>query len=244
MGETSVITYEQLYNLVRNEKINEELQKINPDTYSQIVYYLKTKIVIYKDAQINKLVPHEIEKIKSQINSARKLIKDFYERRERKIMALAINKSRTKFEKIDDSGLLQFEKEIFKKATELLIEYRTGVLLNLVNAKIPTMIMDNKIEPKITKELSEPKLNPNLESKPELKLEPLVHEKTNITAIQETNEPRVQEDQIIRFLKPVAKFLGKNLEIYGPFKEGDIAKLDKDIANVIIKKEYAQVMNV
>ncbi len=137
MGEeTSTITYEALYNLVRNEKTNDAIQEIHPDTYKQIVKYLTTKIRIYKKAKKNGN-DNEIERIKTQITSARKLIKDFYERRERKILQLAINKSRTKSDLVDDSALLEDEKMLFEEGTNILDKYRKNILLNLVNAKLP-----------------------------------------------------------------------------------------------------------
>ena len=48
----------------------------------------------------------------------------------------------------------------------------------------------------------------------------------------------------IRFIKPVPKFLGTELEIYGPFEENDIASLPSRIAKVLIKKERAEEMNL
>ena len=92
--------------------------------------------------------------MKVQIVSVRKLIKELYERRERKILHLAINKSRTKSDIIDDSTLLKEEKLIFDDVTEILDKYRQDILLNLVNARLPfgkkeeTKPIENKEETK------------------------------------------------------------------------------------------------
>ena len=220
MGD-STITFESLYNLVRKEKTSEEIQELSPEIYEQIITYLKTKIQIYKDSKKRQINPKEIEKIKTQIVSARKLIKELYERRERKISDLAINKSRIKSEKVDDSNILEEEKQIVYELTEIHKKYRDGILLNLVNAKMP---FSEKIKEPVKEE------KPVTENSQETKNE-----------LPSTDEPK--EEKIILksicFTKPVPKFLGKNMEIYGPFKPGDIIKIDEDIAKILIDKEHA-----
>jgi DNA replication initiation complex subunit (GINS family) len=200
MGEESTITYQAIYDLVRKEKTNDALQKLEPETYSQLIKYLRVKLQIYKNAKARKINPDELAKIKLQITSARKLIKELYERRERKILSMAINKSRTKSDIIDTSVLLPEEKLILEDTVKILDKYRKGILLNLVNAKLPFSKQDDKQEPAIL-----PK----------------------------------DDNQLIRFTDKVPKFLGTNLEIYGPFKEGDMANLPKILANVLIKRGRA-----
>ena len=46
--------------------------------------------------------------------------------------------------------------------------------------------------------------------------------------------------KIIRFLNHVPKFVGKELEDYGPFEEEDIANLPSEIADVLISKGSAE----
>ncbi|MEK6917299.1 MAG: hypothetical protein AABW92_06170 [Nanoarchaeota archaeon] len=202
MGEDSTITFESLYNYVRNEKVNEAIQKLRPEIHSQIIGYLNTKIKIYKEAKDKNLNSEEIEKIKIQIVSARKLIKEFYERRERKILQLAINKSRIK--EVDESSLLKEEIEMLDEITLILDKHRKEVLLNLVNGKLPAG------------------------AKPiEKEQEPETEEKDEEVLIE------------VKFIKPMDRFYGKEAEILGPFNPGDIAKLNKDIANILINKETA-----
>ena len=155
MGEeSSTITFQSIYDMARKEKTSEEIQELHPDVFKQLTSYLKTKIQIYKNSKNRGLNPNELEKMKVQIVSVRKLIKELYERRERKILHLAINKSRTKSDIIDDSTLLNEEKLIFDDVTEILDKYRQDILLNLVNARLPfgkkeeTKPIENKEETK------------------------------------------------------------------------------------------------
>mgnify|MGYP004006856513 FL=1 len=74
MGD--IITYENLYEVVRKEKSSDALQKLNSNVISQMTDYLRTKIQVYKEAK-QKNLP-DLEKIRTQVLSARRLIKNLY----------------------------------------------------------------------------------------------------------------------------------------------------------------------
>lgn len=44
----------------------------------------------------------------------------------------------------------------------------------------------------------------------------------------------------VRFVASVPKFIGTDLQTYGPFEEENIAKLPADVADLLIKKEKAE----
>ena len=70
--------------------------------------------------------------------------------------------------------------------------------------------------------------------------------KTIIKVTEETEESTNGSESIksVRFTKSVPKFLGSELEIYGPYEENDIASLPSKIANILIKKERAEEMQM
>ena len=47
----------------------------------------------------------------------------------------------------------------------------------------------------------------------------------------------------VRFMSAVPKFLGRELEVYGPFEEEDVANLPGEVADVLIKKGRAEEIN-
>lgn len=53
-----------------------------------------------------------------------------------------------------------------------------------------------------------------------------------------------RQARMIRFLHAVPKFIGKDLEIYGPFDEEDVATLPAEIAEVLIKKGRAEEIEI
>ncbi len=48
--------------------------------------------------------------------------------------------------------------------------------------------------------------------------------------------------KLIRFLSPTPKFIGDDLNIYGPYDEEDLAALPIKVANVLIKKNRAELI--
>ena len=52
MGEeSSTITFQSIYDMVRKEKTSEEIQQLNKEVFSQLTNYLKMKIQIYKNSK-------------------------------------------------------------------------------------------------------------------------------------------------------------------------------------------------
>jgi hypothetical protein len=244
MGEeSSTITFESLYDMVRKEKTNDEIQVLNAHVFSQIINYLKNKAETYKrskeDPNFN---PNELEKIKTQIINARKLVKELYERRERKILQLAINKSRVKT--VDDSSLLEAEMPFLNEITKILDHYREDILLNLINTRLPSG--EKPFEEKKQEEEKEPveeKEETKEEANDEIRDLPGENKQEKKEELKKIKKETVLEEEKIkiRFLGNVPRFLGKNLEIYGPFEQGDIAELPKDFAKIIIERKMAEV---
>ncbi len=47
---------------------------------------------------------------------------------------------------------------------------------------------------------------------------------------------------MVRFISAVPKFVGPELEVYGPFEPEDMASLPKKMANILVKKGRAEFM--
>ncbi len=71
---------------------------------------------------------------------------------------------------------------------------------------------------------------------------------TNVSCAAPTTSKAVckiedkDDNATIRFLSPIPKFLGPELEVYGPFDEDDVACLPNKIASVLITKGRAEAM--
>ena len=64
--------------------------------------------------------------------------------------------------------------------------------------------------------------------------------------IEETEKPKELksdkklETKLVRFLNPTPKFIGDDLNVYGPYDEEDIAALPQKVADVLIKKNRVE----
>ena len=141
------ITYDTLVDLSRRERSRSELQKLEPTFYHDVVSYLKEKQAILDDLK-GRDEPDQARNTQNQLHNARKLIKDIYDRRERKIFEMSLNKSRTGSDIIDTSALLEEEKRFFELMVKLLNKYREGLLGTTLSLQ---PIIPHKEEPEAPK---------------------------------------------------------------------------------------------
>lgn len=201
------ITYETLFELLKREKDTTDLQKLEPNFFNYFVDYLNEK----KD-MLNKedtlFSYDEKKKVEKQIENAKRIIKEIYERREKKILNIALMKSRTKSNVIDASALLENEKKFFDEIVKVLNLFRNEVINNIITGEYTSKAA-------------------------------VEHEEKD-----EKNMPEEDKStKIVRFLYAVPKFVGKELEEYGPFAEEDIANLPAEIADVLITKGNVEEIN-
>ena len=203
------ITYETLFELLKREKDTADLQKLEPSFFDNFVEYLnEKKDMLNKDDTLFSY--DEKKKVEKQIDNARRLIKEIYERREKKILNIALIKSRTKSHVIDTSALLDNEKKFLGEIEKVLNAYRENVIYNVMEGKQASQIKHQEKE-----------------AKEEINAANDVEEETKST-------------KLVRFLHSVPKFVGTELEEYGPFAEEDIANLPMEIADLLIGKGKAE----
>ena len=208
MAQEVVITYETLFEILKRERERTDLQKLEPAFFSDTINYIKDKKKILEaKSEDSVFAPEERKKTERQLENIYKIVKELYERREKKIISLATDKSRTRSNLIDASGLLKEEKVFFDALTNMLDNYREAILFAVLNEKMPFM-----------QSLDEKKPAELFRSAIELK------------------KPK----RLVRFTSHVPKFVGPELEEYGPFEEEDIANLPVEIADVLINKAKAE----
>ena len=194
------ITYETLFELLKREKDTTDLQKLEPNFFNYFVDYLNGKKNML-DKEDTLFSYDEKKKVEKQIENAKRIIKEIYERREKKILNIALMKSRTKSNVIDTSALLENEKMFVDEIVKVLNLFRNEVINNIITGEYASKAA--------------------VESEKK----------------DEKNMPGEDKStKIVRFLYAVPKFVGKELEEYGPFAEEDIANLPAEIADVLISK--------
>ena len=207
------VTYETLYELLRREKSRDELQPLDNGFLLDVLTYLREKQAILDDAlaKDDLFSLDEREKTQVQLVNIRKIIRELYERREKKIIDMALNKSRTKSNLIDTNTLLVHERYLFDSIVSVMDGFRTSVLHNILSLREPTLTTTS------------------IPVTPESITEPLPEIPTPTT-------------KSVKFIKTVEQFVGKELELYGPFQENQQEKLPADIADILIEQGNAVEM--
>lgn len=211
-----VITFETLYEILRGEKTKEDLQKLDATFFRDIAEYLKEKQQLYQETvqKTDIFSSTEKENLYVQLQNIKKLIKEVYDRRESKIINLALNRARTSSNAIDTSALLEEEKALFHHLVTTLEIHRSQHLRSLTEHHAMVQAQDFSVQ-----EAEEP---PSLPQESE----------------QERKE--IQSDRVrLRFSSHVDQFIGSELEEYGPFEEGSEADIPSNIAEILISEGRA-----
>lgn len=259
MGEENKIniTYETIFELLRREKNRDELQKLNENFYIDVKFYIEDKTRAMSSDQ--SLSDQEHEKVSKQIQNTKRMVTELFERREKKIIVMALNKVRTSSAIVDTASLLPQEKKFFHDAINLFSIYRND-LFDLITQdkkngqtahviyepshKKEEMLAERREETR-KEELQTPK---KIETqKEEQKQKSQSHENTpSQTASQQITEPpkKTKNTKMIRILAQIPKFIGRELEVYGPFNPDDMANIPSEIADILIKKGRAEEIKI
>lgn len=147
-----IITYEILYDILRKERTRQELQKLDINFFNDIKKYINEKTFILNDLKTKASIfaQKEIEKTERELINIKKIVKDIYERRESKIMQLALSTAITN--KAQDTGsLLPEEKIVFDNLLEFLKSSREELLNKLLENKEPKAIKSEQESLKIVR---------------------------------------------------------------------------------------------
>lgn len=133
------ITYETLFEILRREKTREALQKLDVMFFDEVVSYLKEKKTALEQlkTKMDLFAVEELRKSEMQHDNTRKIIKELYEKREKKIINMAIDASRTFSSVMDTSSMLDKEKMFFEHLVNTLDRFRKGILFNVMEAALP-----------------------------------------------------------------------------------------------------------
>ena len=231
-----IITYETLFDLLKREKDRVELQKLEPEFFANVLLYLRDK----RQFALSQHPSYdEMMKAQREMDNIRKLIKEFYDRREKKIVLLALDQSRTKSNLVDYSHMLKEERELFDQLATTLDGFRGGILGNLLNEKMPavhTSLEERRAEKQ--KSAMQTYASSSFSSDPS-QMREMPSAPTNLSEGEfpaKKEEDSQKPTTLVRFLHPVPKFVGPELDEYGPFSEDDIANLPRELAEVLLGK--------
>jgi DNA replication initiation complex subunit (GINS family) len=232
------ITLETLYDILRNEKKREELQQLEASFFQDVVNYLKEKQALLNNKQVEDelFAVGEQRKIEYELRSIKRILKEIYEKREKKIIDIALNRSRTGSDIIDTSSMLAEEKMFYQQVLGILDVYRRGVLLKLFQGRMPVLLPE-PATPEIKKEIpAVPTVTPPEEPEEEESEDDFQSDNQEITKTEVT----ANEKNKIKFVRPVPSFVWKDLKVYGPYDKGEEIEIFAEVADLLIRKGRAE----
>src|SRR3989344_3506837 len=208
------ITLETLFDLLRTEKNREELQALEPTFYRDIVNYLNEKRAVMhsQNGGSDFFTQEDRDKSLMQFNNIRKMIRELYEKRERKIIQMALNKSKMNAAVIDTSSLLDEERIFYEELVYLFNKFRQDIVMTMLEGAHPSLLSS---------------LNAKHASLPKMVSGQSSPQQPALLQEQEENKQPAEDagPKMVRFLQPIPKFVGEDLEVLGPFNEDDVAAL-------------------
>jgi DNA replication initiation complex subunit (GINS family) len=131
------ISYETLFEVLRREKNRDALQKLDVNFFSDVTDYIRTKKQILKNKMqdIGAFSEEEIKKIDVQISNVNKIIKELYDKREKKTINMAIARCRTGTDMVEISNLLPAEKLFYDDLISTFTGHRCKILSGIMEFK-------------------------------------------------------------------------------------------------------------
>jgi DNA replication initiation complex subunit (GINS family) len=108
-----MITYNELYDLLRKEKFNEGLQQLPKNFLDDIAEYINEKKE--QSEKDSSLFSDSVAKTKKQLENSIAIFKELMLRRKKKLLNLVFVAAETGIMKRDYENMLNFERELFEK---------------------------------------------------------------------------------------------------------------------------------
>ncbi len=131
------LTYEEIYELLMKEKNSTDLQALDEKTLEKIRNYFASKddLASKQKESTGFFNSKKQERIASEINNAKRALKDLYEKRERKIINRALFSVRTNSKVKDTTNMTNNEIKLYKNLIVELQNSNKEFFDNLSNKK-------------------------------------------------------------------------------------------------------------
>ena len=241
--ESIRLTLETLYDILRNEKKREDLQKLEDTFFIDVIGYVREKrnLLESKEHSSDIFAAGEREKLEYELRSIRRILKEIYEKREKKIIEIALNRSRTGSDIIDTSAMLREEKEFYREILHNLDLYRKGVLLKMFDGELPALVQRTASQNAethfgATEAAREARTRPGVPAPKILSPSSLSPAQPHETMLASDGKTK------IRFIRPTPSFVWKDLKKYGPYDPGEETEIYPEVADLLVRKGRAEKM--
>ncbi|MBT5274419.1 hypothetical protein HOH11_01465 [Candidatus Woesearchaeota archaeon] len=230
--------YEDIYEILRNEKFASDLQELSKEDLRKIKVYFKEKIKSTEgqNQSTNLFASHNRAKSQLEVDNATRVVKDLLEQRERKLINRAVFNSRIDNSMRDTSNMLEIEEELYDQLVFVLKRFRQGFLATIDNeGNYPSQI----IQPlKLRKDVNVKEFIEKGKKSVEKEFREAIDKKVK--------ESKKQEIKLAEFKikSDTPEFFGPNMNKFGPYKEGEKVNLPKEIIKILeLQEDSKEVIN-
>jgi DNA replication initiation complex subunit (GINS family) len=263
------VTYEQLFDILRREKSRDELQKLDGAFYDHVRAFLAGKEDVLRQEQPRGSAL-AVQRAQIEYQNVRKILRELYDRRERKIVTMALHRTRTDSQLVGNDALLPEEKLFIEQLVHLFVQTREHVLSSIeMRAPVVVTPMSSYGAQSYAQQMyrgetptrdDEDDVRTPEKGVPSFVRSATAAQASATVASSSSSQPRTissadiddsapgdtftTEELLVsvHFLAPVPKFVGRDARVFGPFEQGQNAKLPDEIAQILIKKGRAQEM--
>lgn len=250
MGEESLkMTYETLFELTRREKQRGELQELESSFFDDVKGYVAAKKAIIDEQSHKQDLESTTRKsrIIQQLDNIKNLLRELYERRERKIVNMAINRVKVSSTLAGENNLLPPEQEYYDALIKSFARFREKIYLDLLNATSSNDAYRTSTENQDS-ETQSAQGSSHEARQQDKESENSTAQQLDNPSIQSSdsnsNKEMISQDKSsVLILKEVSKFYDEDLSPYGPYKANDRAQLPRKLADVLVKKGAAEIIS-
>jgi len=129
------ISFEDIHELLRSEKYSSDLQPLTEEQLSQINHYLESKKSLLQKQKESALFENgPQDKLRDELENANRALRDFYDKREKKLITRAIFTARSCSQLKDTTNMLKSEEVVYDKLVEVL-KISWGNFFSFLNSK-------------------------------------------------------------------------------------------------------------
>jgi DNA replication initiation complex subunit (GINS family) len=115
------ISFEEIHELLRSEKYSSDLQPLSEEQLMQICRYLESKKQLFLKQRESVLFENSPQdKLRDELDNANRALRDFYDKREKKMITRAIFTARSGSQLRDTTNMLKSEEMVYDQLVETL----------------------------------------------------------------------------------------------------------------------------
>jgi DNA replication initiation complex subunit (GINS family) len=261
------INYERISQINKKERKSSKIISLDPDFYQALISHLNELQGEYNKKHSESPTSTEALLLNNEICKLDVIIKEIYNRRERKVLLSTLDQGL----KNEIKNMLEHEQRLYKKIIEILNQFREEVLYLKPKPVCDTLEPEKPVELEIQEQEQEIKEEMQLEGenaeavgsgpsdttldntpgKSQTEIELNIEEKDEVEIVKKDDDKEIEdkkkaaEDDIehvlVHVLEDLEQFVGTDMIVYNLHKE-DLATIPKDIAEILKKNNKKLIL--